>query len=492
MSFVERVPWLRVTAPEPEATAGFLENAIGLTRLPSEDGAAVFDLPGTRLRIVRGPAVSPAVLSFAIGDPAGFHERAAANGAVAIGDAVRGPEGRAVWYREPGGLEFVAIETPPDPVREGIVLSGGGALAAFEVGVLASLARRCEPRVFCGTSAGAYNAAVLGANFHAGFDAAVRELDSIWRHRIAGPMHHTGVMRLRGDPSAAFDLAYLTKDPVRPFLNWALDGAFLAARSAARWTHFASASEPLARRMLELIDIGQWISAEPMKQLVSETIDVARLLSSPVAIKLTATDWKTGQPRLFTYQPGGGTRPGWTPLGRANAHAAVLASAAIPGIFPAVHVEEAAHVDGGVVMNTPLSPAIDAQANVIHLVCLNPDVREIRLEGPANTLDVLERTLVAVVASGIRQDLNMAAFINSVAGAARAKGGDLYRKLTIHRYHPSTRNLGGIAGMLDFSLPHIEALIEEGRGHAATHDCERQGCILAGRPAGKAKAASGS
>jgi NTE family protein len=73
------------------------------------------------------------------------------------------------------------------PYETGVVLSGGGARAAYQIGVLRAVARilgRGSPlpfRVICGTSAGAVNAALLGANADS-FRRGVARLLRLWRN----------------------------------------------------------------------------------------------------------------------------------------------------------------------------------------------------------------------------------------------------------------------------------------------------------------------
>jgi hypothetical protein len=57
------------------------------------------------------------------------------------------------------------------------------------------------------------------------------------------------------------------------------------------------------------------------------------------------------------------------------------------------------------------------------------------------------------------------------------KEGELPRKVTIHRYYPK-RPLGGVLGLLNFSRPSIEAMIEHGYADACEHDCMANGCVI--------------
>ena len=80
--------------------------------------------------------------------------------------------------------------------KAALVLTGGGARAAYQVGVLTAI-REIRGRgggnpfpILCGTSAGAVNAAAL-AVFSDNFDAAVRRLAWIWRNFTVGQVYRS-------------------------------------------------------------------------------------------------------------------------------------------------------------------------------------------------------------------------------------------------------------------------------------------------------------
>ena len=86
--------------------------------------------------------------------------------------------------------------------KVGLVLSGGGARAAYQVGVLRAISEMLPAdspvpfKIICGTSAGAINATVLAANAH-NFRQGVRQLMTVWKNfRV----HHV----YRADPIGAF------------------------------------------------------------------------------------------------------------------------------------------------------------------------------------------------------------------------------------------------------------------------------------------------
>src|SRR5690348_15721179 len=92
--------------------------------------------------------------------------------------------------------------------RVGLVLSGGGARAAYEVGVLKAIYNgKCPtagagtPEVFCGTGAGAFNAAVIASRLPGQFPAPIEYLESLWADEIPqeGLMRNSRVYRRRVD-----------------------------------------------------------------------------------------------------------------------------------------------------------------------------------------------------------------------------------------------------------------------------------------------------
>ena len=61
----------------------------------------------------------------------------------------------------------------------------------------------------------------------------------------------------------------------------------------------------------------------------------------------------------------------------------------IPGFWPPAEIGAQPFVDGGVLMNTPLKLAIDAGADTLHVIHLDPQVKDIPIEHIENTLGAL-------------------------------------------------------------------------------------------------------
>ena len=92
-----------------------------------------------------------------------------------------------------------------------------------------------------------------------------------------------------------------------------------------------------------------------LRKIIEDGITVERLEDTPVPVEVVATSLTDGRERWFTYGP---------------VAEAVLASAAMPAIFPPIEIEEERYIDGGVVNNVPIRRAIDAGATrIVVLLC---------------------------------------------------------------------------------------------------------------------------
>lgn len=153
-----------------------------------------------------------------------------------------------------------------------LVLSGGGAKGAYEAGVAAAFVRRGLPlRLVTGSSAGALNAAMLA-------DGRVDTLEALWRGLTS-----ERVYRLR--PSV--------------FLAGFLPG----------WL-----------TLLSLDHAGSLFDTQPLRELITASIDLARIRASPVRLLVTATDLARRQRRIFDNQT--------------VTVEALMAASAVPGAFP--------------------------------------------------------------------------------------------------------------------------------------------------------------
>jgi len=391
--------------------------------------------------------------------------------------------------------------------RTGVVLSGGGADGAYEVGVLKALIhgaspatgyRPIDPEIYTGTSVGAFNAAFMASRPGQPATAVAEELEAIWLERVANTILScgNGVFRARLLPFQFFDPGCLLR-PLQVMTNAVQDTFDLAKFSLIKGAQFATDDASLQSRLLSLIDLQAFISPQPIYHLVPEEISREALRRSAKRLTIAASNWEVGVLRLFSKDEIVGTA----------GTDAILASAAIPGIFPPVVVEGVPYVDGGVLLNTPLNPAIRDGATTVHVIFLDPLLGTVKLKPYPSTLDTAWRMLAIIWAANVRKDVLIAAGINRILELLergtperatredaraflqvasqmyrRLIEGRAYRKLTVHIYRPQSA-LGEGEGILDFQRARLRGLIEMGYNDAVNHDCAAEGCVLDGRPA---------
>ncbi len=228
--------------------------------------------------------------------------------------------------------------------RLAIVLTGGGARGAYQVGVLRGLGRRLPELRFpivTGASAGAINAVYLAA--HAGTTREAAEgLARVWEN-----IEFSDVFRVDG---------------------WCL------ARSSMAW---------LARLGLGLGHLGTQVQGlldtEPLRQMLQRTLGtrgevegIARNLEAGRldAIALMTVNYSTGQ--TVNWVQGRAIETWQRPARRSRQTAItvehVMASAALPLMFPAVKLDGSWYGDGSIRMAAPLSPALHLGADCIFAI----------------------------------------------------------------------------------------------------------------------------
>ncbi|HBD13560.1 MAG TPA: patatin, partial [Porticoccaceae bacterium] len=212
-----------------------------------------------------------------------------------------------------------------------LVLSGGGARAAYQVGVLKAVAELLPRRthnpfpIVCGTSAGAINALAVAGR--PGFlRQRVSKLENIW-----------GTLRAEN--------VYRTDLP-----------GVIRNTSCLIWSLFHSGYSK--HRALALLDNSPL--RELLKQLVRfRYIDEAIARGELTAVSATAMDYGTGRSVTF-FQ---GRHDTWERSRRLGIRCGLtidhlLASSAIPTIFPATSIDDSYYGDGAVRQLKPLSPAL--------------------------------------------------------------------------------------------------------------------------------------
>jgi NTE family protein len=403
--------------------------------------------------------------------------------------------------------------------RHALVLSGGGARGAYEIGVIKAL---CQHRsaviadvhqatIFTGTSVGAFSASFLAQQERGA--AEIGLLESLWRDRIASTPERcgNGVYRLRSDPFRFLDPGCLL-DPLKLLGEAARDTVFWGRYTADYGSQLLFGSEgPALVRLFESVDVAALFSREPLEDLLRETIDLDRLRAARNDLAVVASDWRKGSVKVYS-------KADVLRLGTDT----ILASTAIPGIFAPVELEGTPCVDGGLLQNTPLQPAIAAGADVLHVIYVDPLTQFIPFPDLPNTIDTAYRIYTILMAAQINGDCRHCAAINHelaarsgsagadealppvrdlqpVSALSGAEGKDLpavrgrrsykqgsaaargaekvYRPVVIHRYRP-TSEMGGAEAFLNFNLRAIDTMIQQGYDDAVNHDCRVAQCVL--------------
>jgi NTE family protein len=225
--------------------------------------------------------------------------------------------------------------------RAGLVLTGGGARAAYQVGVVKAVRdilgnpERNPFPILCGTSAGAINVASLAA-YADDFKRAVGNLIEFWENMRCEHIYRTD--------------------------SWSI------LKSGMRWLG--------AMMLLSRHNPVSLLDNAPLRDMLERTLPFERIQQhidsgALYAVSVTASGYTTGQSVSF-FQGGSGLE-GWERNQRIGAAVALkldylLASSALPFIFPAVKVHREYFGDGSVRQIAPISPALHLGADRVLVV----------------------------------------------------------------------------------------------------------------------------
>jgi predicted acylesterase/phospholipase RssA len=251
------------------------------------------------------------------------------------------------------------------PRALGLVLSGGGARGAFQVGVYERLLEDARfaagPTVLSGTSAGGINAALIAAG------KSPREMLAFWQD-IADDPPVTASAEFFAD--ALRTLVRLSAEecvrwigstaPARAFAQRLRNhlpprgGSFLAL-----WVEYLLTMRfELVSRFLEGIRAPFLADTAPLRARLVDVFGGERVPNNGFRLSLNTVDAHTGQVIRFVTAPAPLTRSSDYVVVDAITVDMVLASASIPLLFPPVRVGHHLLWDGGLLVNTPLAPAV--------------------------------------------------------------------------------------------------------------------------------------
>lgn len=247
----------------------------------------------------------------------------------------------------------------PQPSRLGLVLTGGGARAAYQIGVLRAIAEMLPPHarspfpVICGTSAGAINAAGLGMTA-THFSTGIKQLEAVWSNLHTGQVYRSDLLGVLHNA-----LRYL--------------GSIVSSR--------------IAERPTSLLD------NTPLRQLLVCHLPfrgIRRSIHAGALHALGVTAWGYASEQSVTFYQADPSVMPWKRAQRIGVPARIgiqhlAASASIPLIFPAIRVNREYFGDGSMRQLTPLSPALHLGADRLLIIGVNEkkktDCERVRVTG---------------------------------------------------------------------------------------------------------------
>jgi NTE family protein len=128
-------------------------------------------------------------------------------------------------------------------------------------------------------------------------------------------------------------------------------------------------------------DMQRWLRRPPWRSVFDRTpwkrtletyVPENELAQIKQPLYMVATDITTGHPTVYTNSEKPARNKGLYQKVAALNHAHLLASSSIPYLYEPIQVEGSRHWDGAVMYNSPLRPAIDAEADEILMVLLSP------------------------------------------------------------------------------------------------------------------------
>jgi NTE family protein len=243
------------------------------------------------------------------------------------------------------------MTTPSNRKKTALVLPGGGARGAFQVGVLKAMAE-LVPRgtvnpfgIISGTSAGAINSVVLAAKARR-FRVAIAELERVWGNFRCHHVYRTD------------NLAML--------------------KSSMQWLGALVTGGTLVRMPKSLLD------NSPLRALLGRNVRFSRIAHAIEqgwldAVSVTAAGYSTAKSTSFFEASD--NHPEWSRTRRSGVRSRLnldhlMASIAVPMIFAPVRIGDEYFGDGAMRQATPLSPAVHLGADRILVVGVRNEIAD--------------------------------------------------------------------------------------------------------------------
>jgi NTE family protein len=277
----------------------------------------------------------------------------------------------------------------------GLILTGGGARAAYQVGVLKAIAEFLPHRahlpfnVICGTSAGALNAVTLVVNARH-FRKGVRYLLNIWNNARVSDIYRSDLLGVLGNSA-----------------RWLL-GLFLSVLGS---NHLNRVS------LLDNRPMSAFLERALPCELIQQHIDDGLVH----AVSVTASGYGSGHSVTF-YQGSPDIKP-WRRARRIGMPTQLniehlLASSAIPFMFPAIHVNREFFGDGSMRQIAPISSALHLGAKRVLVVgvghgALDEDEKRSKINNYPTLAEIAGHALDSIFIDGLEVDLERLYRINN-------------------------------------------------------------------------------
>jgi NTE family protein len=201
----------------------------------------------------------------------------------------------------------------------------------------------------------------------------------------------------------------------------------------------------LASRLFSPYDLNP-TAFNPLRDILAATLDFGRLARSSVKVFVTATNVRTGRPRVFR-----------------NADVspdALLASACLPTLYQAIEIDGEPYWDGGYSGNPTISPLVrECSAHDTILVQINPVERP---GTPRSARDILSRMNEIAFNAPLLKELRMIALLRQVADPGRSEGA-LWAAMRMHRITSEVMLGLGYSSKLNAEWEFLCMLRDEGR-----------------------------
>lgn len=341
-------------------------------------------------------------------------------------------------------------------------MSGGGARAAYQVGVLRYIARECPgivPDIVTGVSAGGINAAYLAARREP-FAQKLENLATMWS-------------KLQIDDVFRVDIRDLTSRTVR----W-------GGRLLAGGKHPLTPAKSL-------------VDTHPLRELLERVLDARGGAIDGIrenlqagwlrSVALTASSYTTGQSITWVQTREDCLMPAWERPQRKSTNCEfrvehVLASSSLPFLFPAIEVEGAWYGDGGIRLTAPLSPAVHLGAT--HILAVSTRYAPTREEAdrplvigyppPAQVAGVLYN---AIFLDQLDSDALHMRQINGLIERVPDDRRDGLRHLELLVIRPS-EDLGKLANEYEAQLPRAFRFLTRGMGTRETRSNDMLSLVM--------------